>query len=189
MKVERTCEHCQRTFLVERGQVNAGRGRFCTMACSGARRRKHIPADEKKRLKAEYDREYRRKNASLVKAKKAAYFKRTYDPEKARAFREANRGYLAEVKRRCYMRPEYRAHKAQKDREYRCRQDYGEWWEAASLLIDLDREIDRQMPDYEVRKSKGTLNKTQRRKRAYATAQRSELERCSLGNSQLGQIR
>lgn len=43
-----------------------------------------------KNAKAEYDRQYRKKNRARIKANKAAYFQRTYDPVKAAKERKKN---------------------------------------------------------------------------------------------------
>ena len=102
---------------------------------------------QKKKEKAAYDREYRAKNRALLKAKKAAYFQRTYDPVKAAEERKKKMPQHIEYCRR----PEYKAKKKLYDHN-RMRGRYdGEWLEVALLLYELQKEIRRQEPDRENR--------------------------------------
>lgn len=97
----------------------------------------------------------------MLKAKKAAYFQRTYDPEKARVERKKRSKAHAEYCRR----PEYRAWKQQYGRRYRAKKFYGEFWECFLLAQDIREECLERSSDYEIRKAKHTLNKALERKR------------------------
>jgi hypothetical protein len=95
-----------------------------------------------KKAKAAYDREYRKKNRAMLKAKKAAYFQRTYDPVKAAKERKKTMARHIEYCRR----PEYRKKKAAYDRK-REAEEYGEFAECREILKVLMKEIKRQEPD------------------------------------------
>ena len=97
---------------------------------------------ERKRLRAEYDREYRKKNRAILKAKKAAYFQRTYDPTQAAIERKKTMARHVEYCRR----PEYKKKKFAYDRE-REAAEYGEFAECREILQLLRKEINRQEPD------------------------------------------
>ena len=99
-------------------------------------------AKEKKRLKAEYDSEYRKKNRAILKAKKAAYFQRTYDPAKAAVERRKTMARHVEYCRQ----PEYKKKKFAYDRQ-REAAEYGEFAECREILKVLMKEIKRQEPD------------------------------------------
>lgn len=101
---------------------------------------------EKRAAKAVYDREYRRKNRAMLKRKKAAYFKRTYDPVKAAIKRKKTMPRHVEYCRR----PEYKAWKKEYDKRRRSK-DFGEFAAAHNALLDLLEEIRRQEPDREER--------------------------------------
>ena len=100
----------------------------------------------KKQRKAAYDREYRKKNRAMLKAKKAAWFQRTYDPVKAAKDRKKTMPKHVEYCRQ----PEYKAWKKKYDKQRRSKK-YGEFAEAHALLVELLKEINKQMPDREQR--------------------------------------
>lgn len=163
-----TCAHCGERKAKASGAVNRakreGRPMFCNRKCFGLSRRQEPRSDvEKKRLKAEYDRDYRARNAALLKIKKAKYFHETYNPEIARIDRKRRSKQHAEYCRR----PEYKEWKRGYDRKYRAKKLYGPFAQAALLLADLDREILSRSSRYEVSYGNGTLNKSQNRKRSY----------------------
>jgi hypothetical protein len=99
-----------------------------------------------KEAKAAYDREYRRKNRARLKAQKAAYFQRTYDPVKAAKERKKKMPQHVEYCRQ----PEYKAWKKKYDKQRRSKK-FGDFAEAHTLLVELLKEINRQMPDREAR--------------------------------------
>src|SRR5262249_31406970 len=130
--------------------------------CMGLARRQNKTKSQKVEEKRLYDQQYRVKNRAMLKAKKAAYFQRTYDPAKAAGERKKRMPRHVEDCRR----PEYKAKKRQYDREYRAR-EYGEYGDAFNILLDLERELDARASWYERANQKGTINKTQKRKRDY----------------------
>jgi hypothetical protein len=99
-----------------------------------------------KKAKAEYDRKYRKKNRARLKAEKAAYFQRTYDPIKAAKERKKKMPAHAEYCRQSW----YKAWKKEYDKKHRA-SEYGEFAEAYALLLELLKEINRQQPDREER--------------------------------------
>lgn len=122
---------------------------------------------EKVEAKRLYDIEYRRKNRAMLKAKKAAYFRLTYDPVKA-AIERKKRMHLHVA----YCRqPRYKAWKRLYDRKRRDSK-YGPFAEAARLAIELNREIKGRMSNYEIRRENQTLNKRLARTRAAGQASR-----------------
>lgn len=108
-----------------------------------------------------YDIAYREKNREMLKAKKAAYFRRTYDPVKAAVKRKARMHLHVAYCRQ----PRYKAWKQVYDRKYRAR-EYGPFADAYRLAIDLNREIKSRSTSYEIRSQNQTLNKRQSRSRA-----------------------
>lgn len=159
------CAYCRREADKPTGEVNRARRRaaplYCGRLCMGLARQKHVPDAEKKRQKAAYDEAYRALNRETRKAQKAAYHKATYDPEKAREERKAKMPAHIEYCRQ----PSYRAWKRDYDRRYRTQKEYGPFWEAASLLFDVEEEVRSRATDYEIRVANGTLNKALQRKR------------------------
>ncbi len=133
---------------------------FCNRTCAAVGRRKGKTDHQRKAEKAEYDREYRERNAARLKQIKAEYFQRTYDPEKARVERNRNMPRHVEYCRRPY----YRVKKRVYDRKRRA-QAFGNFAECFPLLQAIESEVAKRMTDYEIRLQQGTLNKNQTRKR------------------------
>jgi hypothetical protein len=158
------CAHCGKPAAQPVGAVNRARKigakLFCGRKCSGLSHRKNKSKARKRQEKKLYDAAYRRKNRELLKAKKAEYFKRTYNPEAARIERKKRAKAHAEYCRR----PEYRKWKREYDRRYRAA-EYGPFAEAYMLVIDLNREVKTRMSNYEIRKANKTGNKRQERAR------------------------
>ncbi|MBO6755435.1 MAG: hypothetical protein JJ902_03860 [Roseibium sp.] len=167
MKVAATCAHCTAEFQIERGALNRAMRNsapvYCGRECSGLGRRKWKSPEQKKAEKAAYDVKCRRKNRELLKRKKAAYHQRTYDPEKAAIERKKRMPRHIEYCRR----PEYRTWKREYDRQHRAKKFYGEFWECHLLAMDIRAHCLTVQSDYEMRREKRTLNKTQQRKRDY----------------------
>ena len=99
-----------------------------------------MPLDEK--AKAEYDRKYRKKNRARLKAEKAAYFQRTYDPVKAAKERKKKMPAHVEYCRQ----PWYKAWKKKYDKQRR-ESKFGPFAEAYAMLLKLKKEIAKQEPD------------------------------------------
>ena len=136
---------------------------FCDRFCFGKSRRKYKTISQRKLEKRLYDMEYRALNVARLKREKAEWFQRTYDPEKARIIRAKNMPRHVEYCRRTI----YKAYKREYDKSYRAQQDYGDFWEAGMLLIELDNEIAQRATKEELALAKGTVNKAQTRRREY----------------------
>jgi hypothetical protein len=160
------CPYCNKKVEKEIGVLNCakkgGYKVYCSRVCSGLARR--ITTEEKKKLKAAYDVLYREKNLTEIKQKKALYFQKTYDPEKAKVYRKTIAPRHAEYCRQ----PEYRKWKKKYDTLHRAKKQYGDFGEAAVILFELENIIDR----YEADQLQGTLNKSQQRKKIWKNLQR-----------------
>lgn len=159
------CAHCGKTAEKPAGHVNrsrtAGLRLFCGRRCFGLDRRQHKTKAQRVAEKKAYDAAYRAKNLAMLKAKKRAHHKRTYDPAKGAVVRKKRMPLHVQYCRR----PEYKRWKHDYDRKYRSKREYGPFVEAAMLAVDLNREVKSRSTDYEIRSQNGTLNKTQRRRR------------------------
>jgi hypothetical protein len=167
------CAYCGEETDRPTGHVNRSRAQglnlYCGKKCSGLARRKPPKTVAQKRAeKAAYDREYRRKNRTLLKAKKAAYHCATYDPAAARIERKKRAAFHAEYCRR----PSYKLWKQEYDRRHRAQQ-YGPFADAYQLTIELNREIKARSSNYEIRQANQTGNKTQKRDRLSEGPKRS----------------
>lgn len=160
------CPNCKKPINKPIGEINrarkSGRPIYCNRKCAGLGRRKNKTQVQKKEEKRHYDIKYRATSLTL-KARKAAYYQRTRNPEKERERRKARMHLHVKY---C-QQPFYREWKKKYDRQYRCKQEFGEFWESASILLDLEGEIDERMDWYERRMLNGTLNKHQQRRREY----------------------
>jgi len=92
--------------------------------------------------KAEYDRKYRKRHKKRIKAQKAEYFKRTYDPAKAAVERKKRMPEHVEYCRQ----PKYKAYKKKYDASRRAK-SFGDFEEAYKVLKKLKKEIKKQVPD------------------------------------------
>lgn len=164
-KVLIECSYCKAKTQKERAHVNRsikdGYLLFCGTECFGKFHRVNKPTEQKKSEKRDYDKQYRLKNKEKLKVKKSDYFKKTYDPDKARIERKKRMPAHVEYCRR----PEYRLWKKEYDKTHRAKKNYGEFWEAFLLTMDIREECLSRQSDYEIRLSNGTLSKNQRRKR------------------------
>lgn len=142
---------------------------YCGKVCAGTKRQTQLTESEKKERKRLYDIEYREKNAETLKMKKAAWFKATYDPEKAAIERKKRAPQHAEYCRR----PEYKAYKQEYDQQYRAKKEYGEFWQCFMLLLSIESEVTERAAKQEIRAQNGTLNKRQQRKREYERLNRN----------------
>lgn len=167
-QVSCTCPQCGNGFPTDASRCTRaekiGAPLYCSKECAGlARRRKNPPGEaERKAAKAEYDRQYREKNAAERKAQKAAYYQRTRDPVKEAEKRKARMHLHVAY---C-QQPEYKAWKQGYDLRYRAQKQFGEFAEAALLLQDIDREVEQQASRYDIYRANGTINKAQTRRRA-----------------------
>lgn len=161
MKV--VCSHCQTETEKPTGAVNralkSGLPIYCNRTCAGLARRIGRSIEEKKQLKFEYDKKYREQNKEQLKVKKNEYHKKTYDPEKASVKRKANMHKHIEIMRR----PKWVAYKQQYDKKYLAKKKYGEFWESAILINEIQSLYD----DKEIRQINNLHNKSQKRKRKW----------------------
>jgi|ERR1700722_4198879 len=95
-----------------------------------------------KRQKAAYDKQYRKLNRARIRANHAAYFQRTYDPVEAAKQRKKRMPYHVKYCRQ----PWYRAWKRAYDKRRRANR-FGGFTEAYTVLLMLQKEIRKQMPD------------------------------------------
>lgn len=167
MKVTVKCNQCGKDVCKESGHVNRARKNgnklFCGKVCFGLSRRKNQTKAQLVERKRLYDAEYRHKNREKLKAKKADYFQRTYDPEKARIERKKNMDRHIKY---C-QRPEYVTWKKEYDKQRRAKKGFGDFWEAKLLLQDIDEIL--KPHRYEIMIENGTFCKAQRRKRECQT--------------------
>ena len=143
---------------------------YCGRICASLARRKYVPEALKKLNKREYDVRYRAENLTRIKARKAAYFQRTYDPIQAAIDRKKRMPYHVEYCRQ----PKYKALKKIYDRKYRSKKIFADFNECYLLLLDIEKEIASRASKTEIRTANGTLNKAQERRRQYAQIQFEE---------------
>jgi len=121
--------------------------------------------------KAEYDRQYRAVNRDELLARKRQhyhdnrerYLERGAKQRASAAYRTRHKAYLE----RYTATPEWKAHKREYDRLWRANSRHGpEWGPCHVALMELLDELDSRMTWVERKQQAGTLNKSQRRKRA-----------------------
>ena len=119
---------------------------------------------EARLLKAEYDMNYREAMREELAEKKRNYFKRTYDPDAAREHRRTRAFDHTAYCRRYYADPKRKAEKVEYDKWRRAGLLVGEYAECLVLLIELKKEIIKQVPDrYERMKARGYYDTQQER--------------------------
>ena len=179
--VECVCPQCLVTFEAEAGAVNrarkVGSPKYCGRVCSGHARQKHKTADHRRAKKAEYDRARRDKLADRLKREKAEYYQRTKDPVKEAAIRKKRMPKHVEYCRR----PEYRAWKKDYDKAFRAKKEFGEFWEAGILALEIRKTCLDLSDDTEIRRQKGTLNKKANRRKDYDRTHSNKPEIGALG--------
>lgn len=185
-----TCPVCGRAAAKDTGAVNRSRASgaplYCSRACAGVGRRKGKTVEQKKASKRAYDAQRRIEMADQIREMKASYYQRTHDREKEAAYRKANMGRHVEYCRGA----EYRAWKREYDRAYRAKQEFGEFWECALLVLDIrNTALELAGGDYEIRLANGTYGKSQQRRRAYERLDREEPEDGPLGDLERHQRR
>jgi hypothetical protein len=177
-----SCAYCGSQFEAERGAINRAAARnarvFCSRSCSGRARRIDATSEQRRAAKAEYDRQRRVKLADELRATKAEYHRRTYDPAKAAEVRKRRMPKHVEYCRRA----EYRAWKAQYDAFYRAKKEYGEFAECHLIAMQIRTECLERATDEEIRAASGTLNKKLNRRREYERTHSNKPEIGALGN-------
>ena len=145
------CCHCHTSFTVKennRGQrlrsIRLGLPIYCGKKCAGIGRRSNETPEEKKVYKQWYDLFIRASKTEdekiLDSLQKLVLFHLDYkaNPEKYRQARQRRMPAHIEYCRQ----PKYKEYKKGYDEQYRAKKDYGEYWEAAIALKNLDKEID-----------------------------------------------
>lgn len=182
------CPQCRKEVEKGASAVNRAHSRgaplYCGRMCFGLARRDPTPKSDGQRKadKKLYDAQYRLERLETIRARKREYHLRTYDPDVERVRRAANMPRHVEYCRR----PEYREWKSEYDRRYRAK-EFGDFAEAYMLLVDLDREVNSRMSDYDVRVANGTLNKKLKRSREYGRIISSQSEAGALGDIEFDQ--
>jgi hypothetical protein len=166
-----TCPHCGKECDIKTGYVNRaiklGVPIYCTRVCSGLARRKNYTDDQKKQIKADYDRQYRANNEELIKVKKSTYYK----TEAGRALQKRNREKFKESHKEYVKTERYRlGYKQQYDKKYHAKKKYGEFFEASIILDELEKKI--QPERLEAKIQNGIVNKSQKRKRLWNSLQK-----------------
>lgn len=158
------CSYCGKENDKPTGECNRakkfGLPLFCNRECFGLSRRQNKPKAQKVAEKRLYDLQYRANNSQMLKEKKAAYHRRTYDPAAARIERKKRMAFHVEYCRR----PSYKLWKREYDRRHRAAA-YGPFADAFELTLELNREIKSRSTGYDIRQSNQTGNKAQKRKR------------------------
>lgn len=139
-----TCERCAGRFVRPRAQAARSRHLYCTATCAGAARRTSRAA--KVERKREYDARRRAALADQIRAAKAEYHRRTYDPTAAREERKKTAAQMAEYARRYNADPANKAAKAEYDAALRAAK-YGEYADAYRLLLELQALVRSMEPD------------------------------------------
>jgi hypothetical protein len=166
------CAYCGNEKDKPTGEVNRARKIgapiYCDKVCAGLGRRKPPKTiEQKKAEKAAYDATRRSDLADRIRVEKAAaYQKYRQKPGFLERERERRKENMHRHIEYC-KNPKYVEYKREYDRKYRAKEDYGELWECFILMLELRRECLKRMPDYDIRLSKGTLGKSQKRKREY----------------------
>lgn len=188
-QVEITCAHCGKIAVKSASAVNRARRQgapiYCGRQCFQASRTARVAWKTdvvKKQEKAAYDRERRARLADQIKAEKAAYHKRTYDPDIARVRRKKNMARHVEYCRQ----PEYKEYKRSYDKRHRATKEYGEFAECFLIADSIRNEVLARSSAYEIYYQKGRINRTNKNKRehtrTFSSSQCEESENSSLGN-------
>lgn len=164
-----TCPQCKNTF--EKGinyynrAVKMKLKLYCSRICSGLARRSGKSKQDLIDEKREYDRLYRENNYDLIKQKKKEYFQKTYDKKQAAIKRKERMPKHIEYCRK----PEYRKKKAEYDKLYRAKLEFGDFAEAAVILVDIEKMLDKK----EIKYVEGLINKAQKRKKEWKNLQQA----------------
>ena len=159
------CKHCGIEFEKSVGHLNRankeGRPVFCTMEHFRLSRRIERSDEEKKAIKAAYDKVYHKTEKRKASARK-------YNATPAgRAMQKRQRDKNKQSHLEYCRTPEYRARKVKYDQEHRSKKLYGEFWESAILLEEIDKHITAVADKHNLRIINGTFNKSIRRKRQW----------------------
>jgi hypothetical protein len=163
-----TCNYCKKELIKTKSAINRAliinAPLYCNKTCSGLAKRLNRTTEEKKALKSIYDKNFRKINAEKIKKSKHDYYKNTYDPIKASIDRKKRSNEHLEYCRQ----PKYKVYKKEYDKKYLAKKLFGEFWESALLIRDIEYEYNQQ----EVRQINNLHNKSQKRKRLWKNLQR-----------------
>lgn len=172
------CNHCGKSVEKQTGHVNRakklGNGLYCDQVCSSASRRHGKTLSQLKEEKRLYDIEYRKKNGEFRKQQMIKY----NSSPAGRAMQKRNREKFKQSHAEYCRTPEYRKWKKEYDKKHVAKQKYGEFWESAIILNDIQSEVDNRAAKLELQ----LINKLQKRKREYEKAKRNEFKTSPLGN-------
>lgn len=157
--IAKECPTCKKPFIAKNN-----RAKFCGMNCWRLRPRKTKEEIAKKHAiylkdKMKNDLVFRERR---LKQKKD-YYNKNRDHHLAK-MSEARKTDKYKNRQSSYIKTDkYKKYKKEYDRKLRCKKKFGEFWESASILIDIESKISPQK--YEIRKTNKTINKAQQRKR------------------------
>lgn len=158
--------------------MNAKGNIYCSKYCSGVARKGNKSIEQKKAEKKAYDEKYRREKQSIIKERKKEYFKKTYDPVKAAIDRKKKMPKHVEYCRQ----PKYKAYKKQYDRTYRAKLIYGEFYEAAIIVNEIDTITDSRETFREKKKYLKSTS-TKKRQNEQRNTQCNQPKERTLGNT------
>lgn len=142
--IDLKCSQCGCDFKKSIGHYNRamkeGLNVYCSRVCGGIGRRKNFTIDEKKRLKSEYDRKRRIELGDELLAKRLEYYYENRDKILASQtiYRKKHMQRHVEYCRQ----PEYREYKKGYDKKYNAKKNYGEFYEAALIVNDIETIVD-----------------------------------------------
>ena len=167
------CCYCDRIFKVKENNIGQRNKSillwlpiYCNKKCAGLGRRSKETPEQKRDIKSWYDmflRESMTEDEKIFESFSGlVYFHMDYkaNPDKYKEWRNKRMPKHVEYCRQ----PDYKEYKKGYDELYRAKKDYGEYWEAAIVLKNLDEEIDYR----ESKRQNKIYNKsTTKRKRAW----------------------
>lgn len=165
------CPYCRNESEIRTGNVNRAKKLgvpiYCNRTCAGLARRINRTPEEWKQIKAEYDKKRRAELKDILKAKQKAY----NESPRGRAMQKRQREKRKELHAQYIKSDRYKEWKKEYDEKYHAKYNYGEFWEAAIALKNVEDEI---LPDRkQARIQKGTYNKSTKRKRAWNSMQQT----------------
>lgn len=163
------CKHCGIEFEKSSGHLNRanklGVPVFCSKQHFWESRRIERSNEEKKAVKAKYDKEYHKTE------KRKASARRYNSSPIGRAMQKRQREKQKQAHLEYCRTPEYRAWKKQYDENYQAKRSFGEFYESGILLKKIAYLVDNR----EANQLKGTYNKSQKRKRSWLKTQKTNL--------------
>lgn len=172
-----TCNYCHKQFKVKENNIGSrkksirlGLPIYCNRECAGLGRRTNETEDEKKIHKQWYDLFIRASmtddERNLDAFQNAVYFQMDYiaNPEKYKEIRKKKMPKHIEYCRQ----PAYKAKKHTYDLERNHKTQYGDFWEASIILLQLEKEIDKRVAKGELK----LITKSQKRKRKWQRLQK-----------------